>query len=444
MIRKTITRFLVLAAATAFLTLTPSASAQTATCFSKPVEPYTVVSCCQFWQGCARGCSQTTYHHTAEDISGTAGTSIKAAADGVLRHAQSRTAFGGVVILEHQLPSGEVVTTLYGHLDPNTLPVTSIGTRVSRGQVIGYLGTEAVNGGYAPHLHFAINKGAYAEDTNACNEVGSWRYSGYTSCAAEQSRWYVPSDFLATYTCHSCGADQFANVPSDAKVMMSNQQLAGECISPAGDLDWFLFFGERGQVVTLRAYPAPGSAWPVQMGLKRWAPTDSQIDATNEASTSYAITNEARVTSHTLTETGRFFVKISGNGAATGPYVFEKQNVFRDVGNSAASALKISLPFTGTEFIDRALEEDWYEFTLASSARVRIEVINQNAQSYSEAGRPLQMQAALFQSGSRIAGATETSGNAVLEYQLGVGTYHVKVRGYDVQLGYYRINVTLP
>jgi murein DD-endopeptidase MepM/ murein hydrolase activator NlpD len=103
------------------------------------------------------------------------GEPVVAVADGVVRVAQQPLTeddkrrlspagsmeWGGVVAVEHRLPDDSYVTTIYGHLDPELL--VSTGDVVKAGQQIGTIGSARVNGGYKPHLHFAVRSGRRAE-----------------------------------------------------------------------------------------------------------------------------------------------------------------------------------------------------------------------------------------------------------------------------------------
>jgi hypothetical protein len=65
------------------------------------------------------------------------------------------------VAVEHQLPDGTYLTSIYGHLD-NDRPV-KVGDMVKAGQPIGAIGNTRVNGGYKPHLHLGLRAGRLAE-----------------------------------------------------------------------------------------------------------------------------------------------------------------------------------------------------------------------------------------------------------------------------------------
>ena len=71
--------------------------------------------------------------------------------------------WGNVVTIEHRLPDGAHVTTIYGHLGNERL--VAAGDVVEAGQRIGAIGRKdaQVNGGFDPHLHFAVRRGRLAE-----------------------------------------------------------------------------------------------------------------------------------------------------------------------------------------------------------------------------------------------------------------------------------------
>lgn len=85
--------------------------------------------------------------HTGVDISGRTGTAIRSAADGVVVYSGWRGGYGLCTIIDH----GGSVATLYAH--QNRLGVGE-GQRVSKGQVIGSVGSTGFSTG--PHLHFEV------------------------------------------------------------------------------------------------------------------------------------------------------------------------------------------------------------------------------------------------------------------------------------------------
>ena len=86
-------------------------------------------------------------YHEGTDLAASAGTPIQAANDGVVVVADFFPIKGGLVVIDH----GGGVTSLYFHQSEIEV---SVGERVSRGQVIGRVGTTGLSTG--PHLHWEV------------------------------------------------------------------------------------------------------------------------------------------------------------------------------------------------------------------------------------------------------------------------------------------------
>lgn len=93
--------------------------------------------------------------HLGVDFSAPAGTPIAAPRDAVvvdvLRDPSPFNGWGGRVVLK----LGEWCLykfVVLGHLDPARLTLR-VGDGVKRGEIVGYLGSAEVNGGWFPHLH---------------------------------------------------------------------------------------------------------------------------------------------------------------------------------------------------------------------------------------------------------------------------------------------------
>ncbi len=89
--------------------------------------------------------------HLGIDYAAPSGTPVKAATDGVVVHAGRKGGFGRTVVIKHD--SG--FKTLYGHLSRYAKRAKK-GRRVSRGQVIGYVGESGLATG--PHLDYRVYK----------------------------------------------------------------------------------------------------------------------------------------------------------------------------------------------------------------------------------------------------------------------------------------------
>jgi murein DD-endopeptidase MepM/ murein hydrolase activator NlpD len=93
--------------------------------------------------------------HTGIDISVPYGTEIHAAGDGTVILAGSYGGYGNAVVIDH----GGGLSTLYGH---QSKLAVNVGQRVSRGQVIGYVGCTGYCTG--PHLHFETRENGVPVD----------------------------------------------------------------------------------------------------------------------------------------------------------------------------------------------------------------------------------------------------------------------------------------
>ena len=85
--------------------------------------------------------------HAGEDVGAPSGTSILAADGGTVATATFSSSYGNYVMINHG--SGRV--TLYAHMSSMAV---SVGQSVTKGQVIGYVGSTGWSTG--PHLHFEV------------------------------------------------------------------------------------------------------------------------------------------------------------------------------------------------------------------------------------------------------------------------------------------------
>lgn len=114
------------------------------------------------------------------------GAPVYAVADGQVKEAQVRSRFGLVVLVEHTLPDGKKIVSLYGHLKPGDIP-KPVGAYVEAGERIGSLGNESENGGWSVHIHFGIHKDHY---------TGEWVYYGHVTDPGTADEWYNPEEFI--------------------------------------------------------------------------------------------------------------------------------------------------------------------------------------------------------------------------------------------------------
>ncbi len=85
--------------------------------------------------------------HRGVDYAAPRGTPIKAAGDGKVIFRGTKSGYGKVVILQH----GGNISTLYAHMS-NFNAKARLGTRVTQGQIIGYVGMTGL--ATANHLHY--------------------------------------------------------------------------------------------------------------------------------------------------------------------------------------------------------------------------------------------------------------------------------------------------
>lgn len=119
-----------------------------------PLAPSSDISSGFGWRlaPCSWGCSSD---HQGVDFDPGYGVSIHAIADGVVVEAASAGGLGQHVVVQHTV-NGQRVDSVYGHMIYGSQTV-AVGQKVSRGQVLGLVGSTGASTG--PHLHFEIRPG---------------------------------------------------------------------------------------------------------------------------------------------------------------------------------------------------------------------------------------------------------------------------------------------
>jgi hypothetical protein len=96
--------------------------------------------------------------HVADDACAPNATLVYGVADGVFRFGEEVGSctdnWGWVTVVEHTLPGGEKICSIYGHCQP--VPDLDPGDPVTFGMVIA-----AINNACIPHIHFAIYRGPF-------------------------------------------------------------------------------------------------------------------------------------------------------------------------------------------------------------------------------------------------------------------------------------------
>lgn len=134
-----------------------------------------------------------TGYHLGEDVLRSFEAPVYAPADGVVKHNSKKSYYGYVVIIEHQLEDETYVCSVLGHL--REAGRIAVGTKVTKGQRIGYLSSIPGDNGEIIHLHYGVRKGEYSEELDP---DGQWRYRGYGPIDIVGS-WYSPSAFINNY-----------------------------------------------------------------------------------------------------------------------------------------------------------------------------------------------------------------------------------------------------
>ena len=94
--------------------------------------------------------------HKGVDFAAPGGTPIYAVASGVVTVATSHYSYGNYVMVYHGTDDqGNTYATLYAHM--NSWPPVSVGQSVTKGQVIGYVGTTGNSTGNHLHLELRVN-----------------------------------------------------------------------------------------------------------------------------------------------------------------------------------------------------------------------------------------------------------------------------------------------
>ena len=122
-------------------------SVEIASKFTKPIQGR-ITSYCG-WR--THPIFNTRSFHSGIDIGGPNLGAIRASNSGKVIYSGWYGGYGKVVILDHGSINGKPTTTLYAHM--SSIAVSN-GTRVSKGQVIGYEGTTGYSTG--PHCHFEV------------------------------------------------------------------------------------------------------------------------------------------------------------------------------------------------------------------------------------------------------------------------------------------------
>ena len=172
-----------------FLLLSIQANAlYPATAFQYPLQDYVETS---YYFGQLVG----DKFHAGQDCKGNGGTPVYAVADGIISYSGEMGGYGWLITIDHQLPSGSWVYSLYGHISTRRWKKTS--GEVRRGELIGYLADDDEDGGeWGPHLHFAIRNSRKSDYPNS--GPNRWM-AGYTPEYPTNYGWMDPTEFVDSH-----------------------------------------------------------------------------------------------------------------------------------------------------------------------------------------------------------------------------------------------------
>jgi hypothetical protein len=153
-------------------------------------------------------------YHAAQDLWGRGGDPVYAVANGVVSYSYGEggewAMYGYVITIDHELPDGSGVYSLYGHLSTRRWK-KSEGDVVHKGDIIGYVGDDDEDGSltqWGPHLHFGIRRGKKSDYYDFL--VGY--YSDYPALHG----WIDPGDFIGS----NLGNDEFSDLTGQWNSLM--------------------------------------------------------------------------------------------------------------------------------------------------------------------------------------------------------------------------------
>lgn len=157
-----------------------------ASCFTRPVANYkSLDGCLEFL---ARNPDYGNKRHAADDFCAAEKTRVNAVAAGKVMYARAYLTcpnWGHLIAIEHLLPNGTSVVSIYGHVVPSVRE----GDLVSRGQQIGTIGKYSC---WKDHVHFGIAQRDYG---TAVGTYASW-LKGYFADGEATAPYITPEPFI--------------------------------------------------------------------------------------------------------------------------------------------------------------------------------------------------------------------------------------------------------
>jgi len=121
-------------------------------------EPRAIYTTAAFAAGGPPGAERRTVH-LGLDLSVPPGSRVRAPLDGTVHIVAENDApkdYGPLVVLRHEVPTGEEFFTLYGHLDAESIAGLAAGRTLRAGEAFAAVGAPPRNGDWWPHVHVQI------------------------------------------------------------------------------------------------------------------------------------------------------------------------------------------------------------------------------------------------------------------------------------------------
>ena len=366
-------------------------------------------------------------YHLGEDWNGDGGGNtdlrdpVYAAANGrVVFAGNGGTGWGNVVIIQHTMPDGSTVSTLYGHLDRINVSAGD----VTIGQQIGTIGTGG--GLYAAHLHFEVYLGSMSRPGD-----------GYSSSPD-------PDPFTHGYVNPTRFIDSHRTIVTDipgssaTTAVLTLGELQRSSIETVGDSDWFKVYLVAGQSYSFAVRGNEFNNGNLNDPKIRLRGPDETILITRDNGGG---DRDARITGFTATESGYYYVTAYSADGGTGSYTIRaiQSTTTSDIAGSTATTSTLAPGGSASSTIATSGDQDWFRISLTAGQTY---TFTQNAASGSDLDCYLRL---LNSSGTQLTYSDDDGpgNNSLITFTAtSSGTYYLSAQGYDTSTGGYTISVS--
>ena len=366
-------------------------------------------------------------YHLGEDWNGDGGGNtdlrdpVYAAANGRIVFAgNGGTGWGNVVIIQHTMPDGSTVSTLYGHLDRINVSAGD----VTIGQQIGTIGTGG--GLYAAHLHFEVYLGSMSRPG-----------TGYTSSPD-------PDPFNSGYVNPTRFIDSHRTIVTDipgssaTTAVLTLGELQRSSIETVRDSDWFRVYLVAGQSYSFAVRGSESNNGTLNDPKIRLRGPDETILITRDNGGG---DRDARITGFTATESGYYYVTAYSADGGTGSYTIRaiQSTTTSDIAGSTATTSTLAPGGSASSTIATSGDQDWFRISLTAGQTY---TFAQNAASGSDLDCYLRL---LNSSGTQLTYSDDDGpgNNSLITFTAtSSGTYYLSAQGYNTSTGGYTISVS--